>query len=120
MFYKNPIDRFYGFWIISNTGCWEWSRSRNKDGYGHLYCGGRVVSAHRFSWMLFYGPIPKGLCVLHKCDNPTCVNPNHLFLGTQLDNLKDMRAKNRASSNKGNKNPNRKLVQHISHIFLLH
>jgi hypothetical protein len=83
--------------------CWPWAAGRNAKGYGYFHIGGErarsVVerSAHRASWVLARGPIPDGLYVLHRCDNPPCVNPAHLFLGTHLDNIQDMKAKGRAA-----------------------
>lgn len=77
------------------SGCWEWSAGRNHD-YGQIYHDGRPQKAHRMAWLLFRGPIPDGLKVLHRCDNPPCVNPEHLFLGTQNDNYRDMADKGRA------------------------
>ena len=73
--------------------CWEWLATKNRSGYGQIGAGGRhgkFVLAHRVSWELANGPIPTGMCVLHRFDNPGCVNPAHLFLGTQADNLRDM------------------------------
>lgn len=77
------------------TGCWEWQRTKDKHGYGGLRANNRWVKAYRFSYERSIGPIPKGMSVLHSCDNPPCVNPDHLFLGTQADNLRDMRRKGR-------------------------
>lgn len=71
--------------------CWEWTASRNGDGYGFS----NHTMAHRVSWEIHNGSIPNGLCVLHRCDNPPCVNPAHLFLGTKKDNAADMSAKGR-------------------------
>ena len=73
--------------------CWEWKAFKFK-GYGRFYLNGKKY-AHRASWELHNGQIPQGMCVLHLCDNPGCVNPAHLFLGTQLDNIKDRDKKSR-------------------------
>ena len=86
------------------TPCWIWTAFCNADGYGVFGTGAKtLISPHRFSWELHFGPIPDGLWVLHKCDNPPCVNPSHLFLGTQLDNIQDMLSKGRASHYQRNK-----------------
>lgn len=75
--------------------CWIWTASTDIYGYGIVGVGGRNKGAHRASWEIHNGPIPEGLKVLHHCDNPPCVRPNHLFLGTQKDNMDDMNAKGR-------------------------
>ncbi len=81
------------------NGCWLWMASRRSPkGYGQVVRYGKPQSAHRVSWELANGPIPKGLCVLHKCDNPPCVNPSHLFLGTPKDNADDSIRKGRRGS----------------------
>lgn len=90
-----------------NTGCWLWAASTDRKGYGKL---GRSapqrgwIGAHRASWEITNGPVREGMFVCHRCDNPTCVNPAHLFLGTQGDNLRDCAAKGRAPAQK---NPER-------------
>lgn len=77
--------------------CWLWLHALDKKGYGKFSLRGRPTQAHRAAWELFRGTIPRGLCVLHRCDVPRCCNPSHLFLGTIADNNRDMAAKNRAS-----------------------
>ena len=81
---------------ITESGCWVWGRALNFQGYGITTDGtGRSKAAHRASYETFIGPIPKGMWVLHKCDVPACVNPGHLFLGAQQDNVDDMHLKGR-------------------------
>ncbi len=75
--------------------CWRWRGSRNSDGYGHIRIEGRTIGVHRIAWTLTHGPIAEGMQVLHKCDNPSCVRPSHLFLGTVKQNIQDMSAKGR-------------------------
>lgn len=93
------------FWpkVDKRDGCWGWNASRHKQGYGFIGAGGggKVVKAHRASWIIHFGEIPQGKCVLHKCDNPECTNPEHLFLGTQTDNIRDMMKKGRHVPSKG-------------------
>jgi hypothetical protein len=92
-------SRFWSKVVIKTPEeCWEWQASKNCHGYGRFNLEGRAHGArgaHVVAWMLTHGPVPDGLCVLHRCDNPGCVNPNHLFLGTHTDNMRDMVNKNR-------------------------
>lgn len=85
--------------IKKDNGCWEWNKKGDFDGYGLIYHNKKYIRAHRVSWIIFNKEIPKALCVLHKCDNPPCTNPSHLFLGTIQDNIKDMDNKNRRRKN---------------------
>ena len=92
-------DRFWSK-VNKTTSCWIWTGSKQLHrkydaGYGYFSTAAKVVYAHRYSWELHFKSIPKGICVLHKCDNTLCVNPSHLFLGTHLDNSKDKYAKKR-------------------------
>jgi hypothetical protein len=75
--------------------CWIWKLSKHPRGYGHIRHGKKILYAHRVCHELFYGLTSDGLHVCHRCDNPSCVNPNHLFLGTHKDNMQDMQRKNR-------------------------
>jgi hypothetical protein len=84
--------------VNEETGCWMWTASVNTNGYGQFRYQGRPWQAHRASWLLHNGDIPEGLYVLHRCDTPLCVNPDHLFLGSQSDNLLDAVGKNRWNS----------------------
>lgn len=83
--------------VKSVKECWNWKSSRRSDGYGQWRRStGQIELAHRASWRLFRTEIPKGAFILHRCDNPSCVNPSHLFLGSQADNMVDMWNKGRA------------------------
>lgn len=77
--------------------CWLWVSAKTNDGYGEITIDGQLIYAHRFSYELFVGPIPDGLCVCHHCDNPPCCNPKHLFTGSRKDNAQDMVRKGRWS-----------------------
>jgi hypothetical protein len=80
---------------IGTDECWEWQASLWVTGYGKFLLNGHEMLSHRIAYELSIGPIPEGMHVLHHCDNPPCVNPSHLFLGTQVDNMHDMFSKNR-------------------------
>jgi hypothetical protein len=82
--------------------CWPWigARSQRGKGYGEYFLGGKLCQAHRIAWGFAKGEIPEGMCILHKCDNRACVNPNHLFVGTHSDNIVDMVKKGRCYNRK--------------------
>lgn len=89
-------ERFDASYFDTGT-CHVWQRAADKDGYGLFTPHGKPIRrAHRFAWERANGPVPKGLFVLHKCDNPSCVNPAHLFVGTNEQNMQDMVDKRRA------------------------
>jgi hypothetical protein len=90
------IKRFWGkVSIKGNERCWEWTASRYPFGYGQFWLNRTQVLAHRISWIIKNGPIENGLFVCHHCDNASCVNPSHLFLGNHTDNMRDMLNKGR-------------------------
>ncbi len=85
------------FWtkVRRSSGCWEWTGCFSDTGYGNFYAEGQLHLTHRYSWEQSNGKIPRGLCVLHKCDNRACIRPDHLFLGSKRDNTRDMFFKGR-------------------------
>lgn len=97
------------------TGCWEWRGTKDKNGYGKVILGGKPKRTHRLMWQLTVGPIVNGLWVLHRCDNPRCCNPDHLFLGTHADNQADCKAKGR--SRQGVNNGRAKLTPDLAAVI---
>lgn len=111
------------FWkhVKANGDCLEWASSKNHNGYGRFGLNNKVIRAHRMSWILAHGEIPGGLLVLHRCDNRSCVNPNHLFLGTAKDNTHDCMKKGRHMNMTGECNQFAKLspesVKYMRHLY---
>lgn len=94
---RSISERFWAKVDRDSGGCWKWQGGKRSDGYGLFQIGPKSRRAHRVAYVLVKGPIPAGLDVLHHCDNPPCCNPDHLFVGTDLDNARDCREKGRGS-----------------------
>lgn len=92
------IARFWAAVPDGDNECWEWMKGRDLNGYGRMKVGSRTVKTHRVSWALHFGIIPPGMFVLHRCDNPPCCNPQHLFLGSTADNARDASSKGRLAA----------------------
>lgn len=103
-------ERFREGYVVRSDGCWEWIRSRNEDGYGIFTLYGESIGAHRASYILHKGAVLQGQVVRHDCDNRECVNPEHLLLGTQKDNIQDMHQRGRRASFAGERNGRAKLT----------
>jgi hypothetical protein len=105
------------FWskVVKTDGCWLWSGTLQSKGYGFFSFRGRMITAHRFSWLLKEGGIPDGLQVLHRCDNKVCVNHDDcLFLGTNLENHQDKARKGRSARFPGESNPSSKITAEVA------
>jgi hypothetical protein len=92
---------FMSRFTIEPGGCWIWTGCKAGNGYGAIKINQKQYGAHQMAYLFFRGPLPKGLMVCHHCDNPLCVNPKHLFLGTALDNVRDMYSKGRQNPPRG-------------------
>lgn len=108
---RSTPEKFLSKCRNSENGCIEWIGYRQKDGYGQLIYQGKQELAHRLAYRLSIGVIPHEMCICHKCDNPSCCNPDHLFIGTQLDNIADRVAKGRNGCRKGETNGRAKLTE---------
>ena len=104
------VDRFWAQ-LEKGRGCWNWIGSKDGDGYGQIVVNKSSMKSHRFSWLIHNGEIPHKMLVCHHCDNPGCVNPKHLFIGTNKDNMVD--AANKGRTLQGAKNHFCKLTVEI-------
>lgn len=109
--YGTTIERFERQVTKTADGCWIWSGAVGVDGYGKFFGDGRLLHAHRWYWMHLRGQLPSSISVLHRCDTPLCVNPDHLFTGTTADNMADKVKKQRQA--RGSRNGRAKLTEAI-------
>lgn len=107
---EDPVERFWSF-VKKTSICWNWTGSKFSGGYGQFSIGGKNKRAHRFSYELHTGGIPAGSLICHTCDNTSCVNPGHLFLGTWKTNAQDMISKGRKACTAGERNGQSKITK---------
>ena len=115
MIYKKGTtirERFFKY-VNKEKDCWIWTASKNWQGYGKIGVNYKDYRAHRLSWIIHHGHIPKGKLVLHRCDNPSCVNPNHLYIGNYKDNSNDCSVRGRRRVLVGEETGNSKLTNRI-------
>lgn len=114
---KTPLERLLDKIVKAENGCWIWTAAKNPAGYGVMVYKKNLRLATRISWMEHVGEIPEGMNVCHRCDDPACINPEHLFLGTQRENMHDMIGKGRQYHPSGEDTHNCRLswdkVRHI-------
>lgn len=96
---QTTVSEWFWNYVEKNEGCWWWRGSIALNGYGRTFMNGRWHYAHRLAWQIAHGVVPAGMYICHSCDNPGCVRPDHLFLGTPADNHHDARSKGRLRSN---------------------
>ena len=96
--YKNHSERLLSKVKVDDKGCWLWTGSKNSKGYGQIFLNKKLIKAHRLSYEVFKEPIPDGFHVCHSCDISNCINPDHLWVGTHTDNMRDMSSKGRGNN----------------------
>lgn len=108
---RSDPERIFSRIRITERGCWEYLRGRSSKGYGVVSVNNKATSTHCLAYELRVGLIPDGMCVLHQCDNPPCINPAHLFLGTRGENNTDRERKGRSDDRRGELNPGHRLTE---------
>ena len=111
--YTEKVKQRFFAKVEKTEGCWNWTAARTIFGYGKFSVNHREIMAHRASWEMHFGEIEKGIFVCHKCDNPSCIRPDHLFLGTPTENNHDMVKKGRDVRLRGEQHPHAKLTEEI-------
>lgn len=109
--YRNTVESLKAKTVISANECWEWQGCKNKYGYGRTMRHPKNIFTHRLMYELYYGLKPGKSVVMHTCDNPPCINPDHLRIGTHTENMQDMTNKGRRVSLGGESNPSAKLTK---------
>jgi hypothetical protein len=110
---ERQIKNFQKKLLPIESGCIVWTGSKTSNGYGKFHFNGKCGRAHRFSWILHFGEIPAGLCVMHRCDNPLCTNIEHLSLGTHQENMRDRDNKGRNRQPKGEAQAHAKVTEKL-------
>jgi len=125
MEHEKVVEKIISKSLIGSGGCLFFDGAKLRCGYGSIKINSKSIQVRRFSYQVFNGEIPIGTDVLHKCDNPSCWNPNHLFLGTDIDNARDKMSKGRSPDFNGSKNPRAKITEsqarliHDSSVFTI-
>lgn len=112
--WERPLKERFEKYVNKTLPCWIWEGSKDSHGYGHIKDNKKLKISSRVSWELYRGKIPKNMFVCHTCDNPSCVNPEHLWIGSHTDNMRDSFSKNRMTRHRGEDNCRSKITMKIA------